>query len=92
MISGCCLLVTICFLILGGIFKVEAEQYEGVSVQMGYMSNGQFHKTDSGNIAGNSQAVEEYNLKATGCFIFSGLSGIFCIIAFIDDKKSQKLN
>ena len=84
------LLITICLLIVEGLFKARAEQYKGISVQMGYMVDGEFRQTDSGNIAGNPQAVKEYNLVANGSFFFSGLSGILCIVAFIDDAKSQR--
>ena len=84
------LLMTICLLILGGMFKFRAEEHKGLSVQVGYMVDGEFRQTNSGNIAGNPQAVKEYNLVANGSFFFSGLSGILCIVAFIDDAKSQR--
>ena len=86
------LLMTICLLILGGMFKFRAEEHKGLSVQVGYMVDGEFRQTNSGNIAGNPQAVKEYNLVANLFFFFSGLSGILCIVAFIDDAKSQRRN
>ena len=71
-------------------FKFRAEEHKGLSVQVGYMVDGEFRQTNSGNIAGNPQAVKEYNLVANLFFFFSGLSGILCIVAFIDDAKSQR--
>lgn len=83
------LILTICFLILGFIFKSTAENYEGSSFSTGAIIDGEYVETDSGKYGADSEKYDSYNNGGTAFYVFAGIAGVACVITFILDKKSE---
>lgn len=84
------LIMTIGFLVLGGIFKRTAEEYKGFEVSFGTTVNGEFIKSSSGRMGDNPESYEAWNNSGTMFFALSGVSGLMCVISVISQKKKGK--
>lgn len=83
------LVLTICFLILGFIFKSTAEKQKGVSVSAGAIINGEYVETDSGRMGANYEKYNSFNDGGTIFYVLAGVTGVICIVTFISDRKSR---
>ena len=84
------LIVTICFLGLGMIFKSTAKEQQGVSASTGVLINGEFVETSTGRIGADKENYETFNTGGTIFYVLGGITGIICIVAFISSKRSEE--
>ena len=84
------LIVTICFLGLGMIFKSTAKEQQGVSASTGVLINGEFVETSTGRIGADKEKYETFNTGGTIFYVLGGITGIICIVAFISSKRSEE--
>lgn len=83
LIKGCALLMAICFLLLGIVFKYTAENHRGISVSNGVVINGAYSEAMTGRIGENSEKFESFNTGATMFFVLAGIMGSVFIVATI---------
>ncbi len=88
-ITGATLVLTICFILLGVIFKSAADSQRGVSVSTGIMLNGKYTETSSGKIGANNEKYQILNKGGTMFYILSGVTGIICIVSVVLQKKNK---
>lgn len=84
MIMGGMLTLTVCFLLLGFIYKSTAKKYKGIA---GSMINGKYTELTSGRIGADEEKYESYNLRGNVSFILSGITGAACIVTVAGNKK-----
>lgn len=89
LVTGCTLVMMICFLLLGVIFKNAADNHQGVSVSMGVMIDGQYSENTSGRIGANSEKYEMFNKGGTAFYILAGVTGVMCVISAMGRKKTN---
>ena len=87
MIMGGMLTLTVCFLLLGFIYKSTAKKYKGIAVSTGSMINGKYTELTSGRIGADEEKYESYNLRGNVSFILSGITGAACIVTVAGNKK-----
>ncbi|OUP01959.1 hypothetical protein B5F37_05540 [Drancourtella sp. An210] len=80
---------TICFLLLGAIFKSTAEDHKGLSASTGAIINGKFVEMSSGRIGANAEKYEAFNNSGTMFYILSGVTGVIFVAMLVMDKKSK---
>lgn len=83
------LIMTICFLLLGTIFKITANKHKGLSASSGVIINGEYSEVSSGKIGANKEKYEAFNTSGIIFYVLSGITGIVCIATTIQDKKSS---
>ncbi len=84
------LVATICFLVLGMIFKSTAEDQQGVSASTGIIVDGNFTETSTGRVGANQEKYEAFNTGGTIFFILGGITAIVSVVSFASDKHSKK--
>lgn len=89
MITGATLVMTICFLLLGVIFKSAADSQQGISISSGVMINGQYKETSSGTIGANREKYEKLNIGGTVFYILAGVTGVMCVASIVAQKKTK---
>lgn len=89
LVTGCTLVMTVCFLLLGVVFKETADNHRGVSVSMGVMIDGKYSENTSGRIGANSEKYEMFNKGGTTFYILAGVTGVICVISVMGRKKSN---
>lgn len=89
LIIGATLTITICFLILGIIFKMTAKNHRGIKASFGTVTNGQYIERESGRLGENKEKYEAFNTGGTIFFILAGITGVVCIASVISYKKSK---
>ena len=89
MVTGCTLIMTICFLLLGVIFKATAESQRGVPISMGVMIDGKYSENTPGRIGANNEKYESFNTGGTMFYVLAGITGIICVTSLIGHKKSK---
>lgn len=87
LIRNCMLFVAICFLILGGIFKMTAKEHEGTQAITGVMINGEFQSISSGRLGANQEKYETLNTGGNVFLVFAGITGIVGIVMFVGDRR-----
>lgn len=86
-IRNCMLIIAICCLILGGIFKVTAKRHQGIEATTGIMIDGKFQSTSSGRLGANQEKYETFNTGGNLFFVFSGITGVVGIVLFIRERR-----
>ncbi len=89
-IRNCMLLIAICCLILGGVFKMTAKKHQGIKATTGIMIDGEFQSTSSGRLGANKEKYETFNTGGNWFFVFAGITGVVGIAVLIDDKRRGK--
>lgn len=84
------LIMTICLLLLGVIFKNTASRHEGISASVGIVVDGNYKETSSGKLGADREKNEVYDTGGTIFYVLSSITGVICIASFIADKKSKK--
>ena len=84
------LILTVCFFVLGSIFKATAEDHRGISATTWVVINGEFVESTSGKLGGNSKNYEMFDSCGTAFYIFGGITGVTCIIALVKNRKSAQ--
>ena len=85
LITGGMLFLTICFLLLGIIFKYTADEQSGTSVSVGFKTDNQYTALSSGNI-GESSTYESFNTAGTLFYVLAGISGVVCVVSILNRK------
>lgn len=83
------LVLVICFLILGAVFKSTADRHKGVAVSTGIVTNGTYSATSSGRMGANSEKYNKLNSVGNVFFVLSGVMGVVCIVSFVGYKKEK---
>ena len=89
-IRNCMLVMAVCFLILGGVFKSTAKKQQGVGATTGIMINGKFQFTSSGRIGANQEKYEMFNTGGTVFYVLAGITGVIGVVLLIGDRKKSK--
>lgn len=89
LITGVALVLTICLLILGVIFKRTADKQQGVSASVGAVVNGQYTEISSGKVGANREKYEAFNTGGTIFYILAGVTGIICVLSVVSQKKDK---
>ncbi len=89
LIIGATLVLTICFLLLGVIFKSTADRHQGISSSTGVMINGKYTEISSGRIGANKEKYEVFNTGGTIFYILAGVTGVMCLVLAVTRKKSD---
>lgn len=89
LITGVTLVLTICFLLLGVVYKSAAKEQQGVSVSSGIMINGQYTETSSGRIGANREKYEAFNTGGMIFYILAGVTGVICVVSVVGQKKTK---
>lgn len=83
------LIMTICFLLLGIIFKSSAEEQRGVSASAGVTIGGQYIEMSSGRLGVNDEKYEEFNADGTIFFFLVIVTGSICVAMEVTRKKFE---
>lgn len=89
LITGLTLFLTICFLLLGVLFKDAADKQKGVSASLGTMINGEYTEISSGNIGEDREKYEAFNTGKTIFYILAGVTGVICVMSLIGQRKTK---
>lgn len=89
LITRTTLFLTICFLLLGIIFKILADEQQAMSVSTGIILDGQFSEISSGRIGEDREKYESLNTGGTIFYILAGVTGIICIVSAVGKKKDK---
>lgn len=89
LITGSALILTICFILLGIIFKFSADRQKGVSTSIGIMKDGRYIEASSGKMGRNNEKYEALNTSGTVFLILSGITGVIFVVAVVSQKKSK---
>lgn len=87
-IVGVTLILTVCFFVLGFVFKATAQDHKGITATTGVVINGEFVESTSGNLGGNSKSYEMFDSCGTTFYVLGGITGVICIIALVKNRKS----
>lgn len=88
-VTACCtLILTICFLVLGIVFKKTAENHRGVSTSFGVMIDGEYSENSSGTIGGNQEKYEMFNTGGTIFYVLAGVMGVICVVSALKSKSN----
>lgn len=87
LIRNCMLIVAICCLILGGIFKTAAKGHQGINATTGVMINGEFQAISSGRLGANQDKYETLNMGGNVFFVFAGITGVVGIVMLVGDRR-----
>lgn len=87
LIRNCMLIVAICCLILGGIFKATAKSHQGIGVTTGIMINGEFQSVSSGKLGANQEKYEMLNTGGNLFFVFAGITGVVGMAVLVGDRR-----
>lgn len=88
LITGASIVLTICFLILGMLFKGAAAKQQGVQASAGIILNGQYVETAEGAIGANEEKYEVFNTGGTIFYILAGITGVICVVTILKGRKS----
>lgn len=83
------LIMTICFLLLGIIFKGAADEQRGVSASAGVTIDGQYIEMSSGRLGANDEKYEKFNTSGTIFFLLAVVTVLICVVAVVTRKKSE---
>ncbi len=86
-IRNCMLIIAICCLILGGVFKILEERYLGIEATTGVMIDGEYQSISSGRIGANQEEYERFNTGGNLFFIFAGITGVVGIVMLVSDRR-----
>ena len=89
LITGATLTLTICFLLLGVIFKKAADRQQGTSMLTGAVIDGQYIVTSSEQLGGNTEKYEAFNIGGTIFYILAGVTGVICVVSVVSQKKKK---
>lgn len=89
LIIGATLTLTICFLLLGVVFKSVADKQQGLYATTGVMINGEYTEISSGRIGANIENYEKFNESGTIFYILAGITGVMCVVSVVTQKKSK---
>lgn len=81
--------LTICFLLLGVIFKKAADRQQGTSMLTGAVIDGQYIVTSSEQLGGNTEKYEAFNIGGTIFYILAGVTGVICVVSVVSQKKKK---
>ncbi len=87
LIRNCMLIIVICCLMLGGVFKIAAKKQQGMEATAGVMIDGEFQSTSSGRIGANQEKYEMFNMGGNVFFIFAGLTCVIGIAMTVGNKR-----
>lgn len=88
-VTATALIMAIGFLLLGVVFKIAAEQHQGVSVSTGITVNGQFVETSSGKIGANDKRYQSFSTGGTIFYFLAGILGTISIVMVVIQQKSK---
>ena len=86
-IRNCMLIIAICCLILGGIFKMTAKRHQGIEATTGIMIGEEFQSTSSGRLGANQEKYETLNTGGNLFFFFAGITGVVGIVLIVGDRR-----
>ena len=86
----CTLILTICFIALGLIFRSTADNHKGVAVTTGIIVDGEFSPDSSGYLGADKEKEEAFNSGGTMFFIFAGITGVIFIVSAISGLAAKK--
>ena len=89
LITGATLTLTICFLLLGVIFKKAADRQQGTSMLTGAVIDGQYIVTSYEQLGGNTEKYEAFNIVGTIFYILAGVTGVICVVSVVSQKKKK---
>lgn len=81
------LILAICCLILGGIFKMTANNHKGIEATTGIMIDGEFQSTSQGKIGANQEKYKTFNTGGNLFFVFAGITGVVGSAMIVGDRK-----
>ncbi|GAB5615160.1 hypothetical protein JCM37172_22690 [Faecalimonas hominis] len=86
-IRNCMLIMAVCFLILGILFKSNAERQKGIQATTGIMIDGKYQPTSSGRIGANQEKYEAANTTGTTFYVLAGVTGVIGVVMLIGGRK-----
>ena len=86
-IRNCMLIIAVCCLILGGIFKMTANNHKGVETTTGIMIDGEFQSTSQGRLGANQEKYKTFNTGGNLFFVFAGITGVVGLAMIVEDRK-----
>lgn len=89
-VTGGTLVLTLCFLILGFMFKYAADKQLGVGVSTGIVVEGEYMETESGRIGVNREKYEAFYTGGTIFYALAGVTDIICVASAIRRKRSNR--
>lgn len=81
------LLIAVCCLILGGIFKMTADKQQGTKMSTGVMIDGEFQSILSGRIGADQEKYEMFNTGGNAFFVFSAITGVIGVVFHMKSRK-----
>lgn len=86
-IRNCMLIIAVCCLILGGIFKMTANNHKGIETTTGIMIDGEFQSTSQGRLGANQEKYKTFNTGGNLFFVFAGITGVVGLAMIVGDRK-----
>lgn len=86
-IRNCMLIIAVCCLILGGIFKMTSNEHKGIEATTGIMIDGEFQSTSQGRFGANQEKYKTFNTGGNLFFVFAGITGVVGLAMIVGDRK-----
>lgn len=86
-VSGCFLVMTICFIILGVIYGRISNDYTGIKTYSAAEIDGKVIITNSGVIGRDQERVSYFKDNSKIFFVLAGVCGVSTVVTFLIAKK-----
>lgn len=87
MIKTCALILNVCFVLLGVVFKTTANSHQGVKATTGVIINGEYSQTMSGQLGKNQEKYDAFNRGSKIFFTLAGVMGIVFVVTLISKEE-----